>query len=102
MCIFAVDIAIKDKQTDDIIITEDDQKQMFMESRKKCAGFFFTLAQLVFTAFVIGGLALFFTDFKFSWRILVMLVFGLLSVYALYKSGMLFFKLKKNEKEETL
>ena len=83
-----------------IIITEDDQKQMYLESRKKCAGFFFTLAQLVFTAFVIGALAVFFSDFKFSWRMLVMLAFGILSVFTLFRFGLLFFKIKINKEEK--
>lgn len=87
---------------DNIIITEDDQKQMYLESRKKCAGSFFTLAQLVFTAFVIGALAVFFSDFKFTWRCAAMLGFGLISVFALYKSGRLFFNINITNKEENL
>ena len=85
----------------DKAFTDEDQKQMSLEMRKKCAGFFFTLAQLVFTAFVIGALAVFFTDFKFSWRVLVMFAFGVIFMFTLFKTGLLYFDLKLNKEEKT-
>ena len=70
----------------DVLFTEDEQKEMALESRKKCASFFFTLAQLVFTAFVVGSLVIFFSDFKFTWRILCMFIFGVIFIYLIIRT----------------
>ena len=72
----------------------EDKRMLEMKSREKCAGFFFTLAQLMFTAFVIGSLAIFFTNYEFTWGLVGMFIFGIAVVAAFYWVGNSFFKLK--------
>ena len=59
------------------IISIEDRKSMMLKKREKNANFFFTLAQLVFTAFVIGSLVIFFTDYKFTWGLFGMFLVGI-------------------------
>ncbi len=84
-----------------LLFTEDEQKEMELESRKKCASFFFTLAQLVFTAFIVGSLVIFFSDFNFTWRILCMFIFGVIFMVTLFKAALVFYNLNIKEEEET-
>ena len=70
-----------------------------MERCKKTAAFFFTLAQLVFTAFVIGSLVIFFTNYEFTWGVFGMLFFGLALMITLFVIGNSFYNLKKNKEK---
>ncbi len=80
--------------TDDI---DKKQEEMDIEMRKKCAGFFFTAAQLVLGTFVLGSLAIFFQDWKFTWGLLTMFVVGAVVVVCLYIVATRFYKLRKKE-----
>lgn len=78
-------------------VTAEDKKAMMLKRREKSAGFFFTLAQLVFTAFVIGSLAVFFTNYKFTWGLAGMFAFGIVLGATFYWIGNSFFKFKDKE-----
>ena len=88
------------KMKNKVVFTDEEQREMLLERHKKCASFFFTLAQLVFTAFIIGSLAVFFTDFTFSWRVLAMFFFGVAFMFVLYKIGFMSYNLNTKKEEE--
>lgn len=71
------------------------QEEMDIEMRKKCAGFFFTAAQLVLGTFVLGSLAVFFQDWNFSWGLFTMFTIGAVVVVGLYIIATRFYKLRK-------
>ena len=79
-------------------VTAEDKKAMMLKRYEKNAGFFFTLAQLMFTAFVIGSLAIFFTNYEFTWGLFGMILVGVAGVAAFYSIGNSFLKLKNKEK----
>ena len=70
---------MEEKQSINIseMISMEDKKSMMLKKREKNANFCFTLAQLVFTAFVIGSLVIFFTDYRFTWGLFGMFIVGI-------------------------
>ena len=74
---------------------EKKQEEMDIEMRKKCAGFFFTAAQLVLGTFVLGSLAIFFQDWKFTWGLFTMFIVGVVIVVGLYVIATRFYQLSK-------
>ena len=93
MPIFAYKLTDMDKDW------QEKQQELDMECRKKTAAFFFTLAQLVFTAFVIGSLVVFFTNYEFTWAVFGMLSFGLALMVLLFEIGKSFYKLRKDKEK---
>ncbi len=75
--------------------TSKEQKEMDLEMRKKCASFFFTAAQLVLGTFVLGSLAIFFQDWKFTWGLFTMFLVGIVIVVGLYIIATRFYQLSK-------
>ena len=93
MPIFAHNLTNMDKDW------QEKQQELDMERHKKTAAFFFTLAQLVFTAFVIGSLVIVFTNYEFTWGVFGMFFFGLALMITLFVIGNSFYNLKKNKEK---
>lgn len=88
-------IMTEETNTENLRYTEEELKAAILKKKEKNASFFFALAQLVFTAFVIGGLAIYFTDFVLSWRVAVTFVCGIVMVCAFYWLANTFLTIKR-------
>lgn len=64
-----------------------DAKEKDKVRKEKLASFFFTLAQLTYTALVLGGIVLFFQGNVLSLKLIIMLLFGGILAFAWAKTG---------------
>ncbi len=74
---------------------EKDYKELDKLRREKTAGYFFTLSYLSFTALVLGSMAIFFQEMKFTYQTCLMLGMGLFFTGGLYYVASNFFKIRK-------
>lgn len=70
---------------------EKDYKELDKLRREKTAGYFFTLSYLSFTALVLGSMAIFFQEMKFTYQTCLMLGMGLFFTGGLYYVASNFF-----------
>ena len=79
---------------------EKDYKELDKLRREKTAGYFFTLSYLSFTALVLGSMAIFFQEMKFTYQTCLMLGIGLFFTGGLYYVASNFLRYVKSKHYE--